>query len=66
MNHLRVTQNIFKSLRKVSKGGAGLPHNDPPNFKTIKNKRYVYSINLRIPYLITHFGSKMLMSNITL
>lgn len=45
MSYLNSSRNIFNFNKKVSKGGM-MPHNDPADFKPVKNNRY-------IPYL-TH------------
>lgn len=34
---------ILKIILEFAKGGAGLPHNDPPDFKPYKTRRYVYN-----------------------
>ncbi len=37
---LRIGTNVFNPFRRNTRSGA-VPHNDPPDFKKMKNKRLV-------------------------
>ena len=47
MNSFKRTSNINYFKKNTAKGGSPLPHNDPPDFKILKQTRYIpYGHNL--------------------